>query len=988
MNQSLAKMLLRTFLALAMVTALALPLPAQVPPDADYQTIETTHFRVTFGPGLESIARHAAARAEVARVRLAATLADPPAGTIDIVVADPFDYSNGAATPLPSNRIYIFAKPPVDLFALAYNDDWIDLIITHELAHIFHVDLTNEVGEAVRTVFGRVPLPWPVFPALGTPLWSIEGVAVDRESSLTGYGRVQGSWHDMIVRTAVLADRADPIDRVNGSTPIWPGDQRVYIYGSMFIDWLAETYGDSVPRALIRNTANSWLPPMLFFDRIGRRTVGMGFTEAYAAWQAHLVARYTALADSLRARGLTAPVVLTSHGREATQPRYSPDGRMIAYSAADGRNVRQTVALSHDDGSVLWRARRNSAGALAWLDERTLITSQFEIRDPYRVFSDLYVVNDDGAERRLTNGARLQDPDVARSDRAVVAVQNENGSTRLVLAALTAELQLSDVRALTPYDASRQWAHPRFSPDGTRIAAVRAQGGEYGIVVLDRSGRITQEVIADPALDAAPAWSPDGRFVIFHSDRSGIANLYAADVSTSPARLRQITNVLGGAFHPDVSLDGRWIAYSDYRADGFHIARIPFDTAAWRDPAPLTLLPEARATLPIDPDTVAGPTRAYSAWPTLAPRFWLPVAYSVDGVNTFIGITTFGADVLGRHAVSATAAVEPNRGRTSGVLQYDYRGFGNPVLSFAATRDWEDLGEIGPQGGRPVATLYEREDVLAASAAFVRPRARTSWAAELGGELVRRRRALEELQDDVVLADPLDHLYGAVARVGFTNARSPALAISREDGVSLSLRGRLRADGDDDRFEEGYTELVPYAAAYRSLPFGGFAHHVAAARVSALYRGGDGAVPVGIGGASGAAIVDGIDAGGSLLLPVRGVERTRGGTRGWSASAEYRFPLALVGRGYRFVPFFLDRVSGALFVDAGDAWCHGAAAQRFGLCDGRTEPSAPLVGAGAELGLDVGLFGFSSIRMRLGAAAPVSGAENDVQLYVRFGPSF
>src|SRR5690606_38072453 len=97
------------------------------------------------------------------------------------------------------------------------------------------------------------------------------------------------------------------------------------------------------------------------------------------------------------------------------------------------------------------------------------------------------------------------------------------------------------------------------------------------------------------------------------------------------------------------------------------------------------------------------------------------------------------------------------------------------------------------------------------------------------------------------------------------------------------------------------TELTTHNALYTSLDLPGFARHVLGLRASGLHRRGGGATPSSIGGASGiliAAPVD-IDLGpGTLLLPVRGFARgVRAGTSAWTATAEYRFPIAAVGRG-------------------------------------------------------------------------------------------
>jgi hypothetical protein len=74
-----------------------------------------------------------------------------------------------------------------------------------------------------------------------------------------------------------------------------------------------------------------------------------------------------------------------------------------------------------------------------------------------------------------------------------------------------------------------------------------------------------------------------------------------------------------------------------------------------------------------------------------------------------------------------------------------------------------------------------------------------------------------------------------------------------------------------------------------------------------------------------------------------GSQARRPGARG---SVEARVPLALVERGYRLVPAFLDRVWGTGFVDAGAAWCSdecpfGAPPGRFGRWFRRGRSWAP-----------------------------------------------
>ena len=166
---------LRALVVGALCLAAATTVGAQAPdPRLTWRTIATPHFRVHFPDGLEEQGRRAAANAERAWTQLAEELA-PPRGTIDLVVADNVDFSQGYATTFPSNRIVVFAQPPIDDPALRFYDDWSQLVITHELTHVFHLDRVRGGWRALQYVLGRNPV---LFPNAYGPSWLSEGLAV------------------------------------------------------------------------------------------------------------------------------------------------------------------------------------------------------------------------------------------------------------------------------------------------------------------------------------------------------------------------------------------------------------------------------------------------------------------------------------------------------------------------------------------------------------------------------------------------------------------------------------------------------------------------------------------------------------------------------------------------------------------------------------------------------------------------------------------
>jgi hypothetical protein len=995
-----------------------MPLAAQLPADARWQTIESTNFRVTYEHGLEELARHAAASAERAHAALLVLVDNRPAAPIDIVVADNVDFANGYATPLPSNRIVVYAAPPTTVLELQYVRDWIDLVVTHELAHIFHMDLSGSLGRFTRRIFGRVPLPWPVFTAIGTPLWSIEGLAVAVESMVAGHGRIHGSYHEMVVRTAALEDEIDSIDRLSSTTPVWPGQSRVYVYGSLFYDYLMRRYGADVAARIVAATGGAIIPPPLWFGGVARSVLGVTFREAYDEWRVEMDARFGALAAELAQHGLTSAEPLTRHGAIALYPRYSRDGRHIAYAASDWRSPARTRVIDVADGSTVWSRRRNDVAPSAWLPDGTLLTTWIDHIDSFRIYSDVYATTP-GGDRRVTRGARVEDIDVSVGGRAV-GIENSGGTNRIVLL----DPATGTRRPVNDFDPALHWSLPRFDPAGHRIAVGRWQvGGSFDIVVMDTLGT-SHAVVAAGGISAAPAWSPDGLTLLFWSDRTGIPNLFAADVDDGT--IRQVTNVLTGVFFPDVSPDGRWIVFSAYHRDGFSIERIPFDRSLWTEPMPegLAELQEARGFyLQADRtdrlvrtvhaaaqqvDTTAGQPRAYRGLPHARPRFWLPYVETGGTTNTFYGVWMFGSDLVDRHRWDLLFSVAPQSGQTQGRLVYGFSGLPviralslQPGIALSLARDW-DVYNARRGAGEPY--IDEREDAAAATLGLTRRRWRSVSGLSLTGEVVRRSRYLYDAGDSLRLRDPADDLIGARASTWFSNAVAPPFAISRENGVTLQLSGRRRWERDpmtaviDERevqIDASYSEITTWNAAYLALPLPGFARHVIAGRASGLLRDGPGAGLSNIGGSSAAGFsvpgVSGTLGGGSTLLPVRGFDRgVRHGDRAWTATGEYRFPVALVAASLRPLPLYFDRLAGAVFVDAGHAWCSATTAERLpaSFCPFTSASASPLVGAGAETTAFLSAFGIP-VPLRLSIAAPVSGGtDSKPRLHFTAGQSF
>ena len=525
--------------------------------DFDWQVLQTTHFDIHYYPEMEELALYGAQFAEEVYQELEHKFNYSLNHRVPLIFySSNLDFKQTNTFPgfIPDGvgGFFEFLKGRVVIPA---NGDIhrFRRVIRHELIHVFTFVKSFRLLKEYRIPPNRY-----------LPLWFTEGLA----EYWSGEPDYQ---HEMVMRDAIFSNYLVPLENMHRIS----GTYQMYKQGEAICRFISETYGEE---KLLRLIDNGWKDTD--FRKVMALTLHDEFNTISDKWHTWLKEQYYPLLDN------ETPSSLISRSLSArgfsSKPSYFEfeDGTRKVYYLGNRTGYSNVYEMTLDS---LYRPVGK---------ERILVKGERGARfEAFHFFESRTSISKDGKLAFVTKSGETNSIHVYDliADKLVESVSFDN--------------------LIAVYS-------PTWNPEATQLAFSSIdRSGFNDLYTFDLTKGELAKITNDIYDERDPAWSPDGKFLAFSSDRTsggeeGIFNLFT--YSFEDGSIRYVTQGEHMDFSPRWSPDGDFILFTSARIDSVSGKYGAQDIWAVDMSYDIGIPPEVASTVPtvLDDDRPQVPERA------------------------------------------------------------------------------------------------------------------------------------------------------------------------------------------------------------------------------------------------------------------------------------------------------------------------------------------------------------------------------------------
>lgn len=535
-----------------------------------WQYLQSEHFDIYFTNGGKDLAAFTARVAEESYRSMQKAFRYTLTDRIRIIVHNSHNDFQQTNIDLsePEESVGGFTEFFKNRVVIPYEGEW------EAFRHVIHHEVTHAVmlqmvyGSGVQSIITGMT-------QMQLPLWFIEGLA-EFES--------RGGWDiesDMFMRDAT----------VNGYLPEIPFLSAFLAYkgGQSVWRYISDRYGEEKVGELLGKVKIN-----KNFDRGLKQSIGIETEELTKRWQLYLKRQYWPDVENRKEPEEFAKR-LTDHRKDGSFINNSPSinhkGDKLAYKS-DRSDYFDIYLMSAIDGRILKKLVRGQRAGnleeLQWLrgpgiswspdDKRLVFTAKAGGQDA------LYIVNIKKNKIEKSHQFGLDgvyNPSWNPKGDEIAFTGLKNGHCDIY----AFNLKTQNLRKIT--DDIFSDLEPNWSPDGKKLVFISDRGDmqsetlladfsptqinmkNFDIFEINSDGSGLQHLVRNDFSERTPVYSPDGKFIAFSSERAGLSNIYLKNLESNEEY--PVTNVLAGAFQPSWGGSADRLAFTSFYYAGYDL---------------------------------------------------------------------------------------------------------------------------------------------------------------------------------------------------------------------------------------------------------------------------------------------------------------------------------------------------------------------------------------------------------------------------------